>query len=271
MAAESNSIEVYWNGQKLDTIALDGVGLTNTKWQTFSYDLPADADSGKLEFRAVGTSDSRGGYLDDVQFQQYSEASVTHQVSVQIDAVADRAIISAQNVAGDEDSAIGLNLSARLADNDGSETLSVSIHGLPEGATLSAGTRLADGSWSVKPDQLADLKVQPPTDYAGTMRLTMVATTQEATGDTAEVSYDFRVSVNEVNDAPFDLDISGTTVSEDAAPGTVIGKLSATDRDGDRLTYNLSGPDAANFIIVENELRVSAKPRLDFETNLNIR
>ena len=46
-------------------------------------------------------------------------------------------------------SAVALpKITASLTDTDGSETLSVLISGVPSGATLSSGTRNADGTWT---------------------------------------------------------------------------------------------------------------------------
>ncbi|MDO9713017.1 hypothetical protein, partial [Paracraurococcus lichenis] len=48
-------------------------------------------------------------------------------------------VVHAAAVTGDEDTAIRLDLSAALTDTDGSEALSVTLLGVPAGATLSAG------------------------------------------------------------------------------------------------------------------------------------
>lgn len=62
--AHSNGIEVIWNGEVIDTISADGGW--SVEWQTFTYELDGAGDTTRLEFRAVGRDDGRGGYLDDV-------------------------------------------------------------------------------------------------------------------------------------------------------------------------------------------------------------
>ncbi len=62
--AASNGIEVIWNGQVIDTIAADGG--RSVDWQTFTYELEDSGDLTRLEFRAIGRDDGRGGYLDNV-------------------------------------------------------------------------------------------------------------------------------------------------------------------------------------------------------------
>jgi PEP-CTERM motif len=71
--ATSNGIEVYFNGVLLDTLAFTGVGLSNTSWSVFSYIAVATGAFSTVEFRAAGTSNSLGGYLDDVQFAAVPE------------------------------------------------------------------------------------------------------------------------------------------------------------------------------------------------------
>ncbi|MFD0462562.1 hypothetical protein ACFQY9_12515 [Microvirga aerilata] len=88
---------------------------------------------------------------------------VTGRQAVTVGAVADAPEVHAGAAAGQEDGAVELDLSAALVDRDGSETLSVSILGLPDGFRLSHGSRAGDGSWHVAPADLAWLTLTPPT------------------------------------------------------------------------------------------------------------
>ncbi|HBJ34448.1 MAG TPA: hypothetical protein DDZ51_06725, partial [Planctomycetaceae bacterium] len=65
--AASNGVEVWWNGNKIDTVVDDGVGLRNTQWRTLNYQVEGNSPQGVLELRAIGTSDSLGGYVDNIQ------------------------------------------------------------------------------------------------------------------------------------------------------------------------------------------------------------
>ncbi|MSO93216.1 MAG: tandem-95 repeat protein [Rhodospirillales bacterium] len=112
---------------------------------------------------------------------------------------------------GAEDSAIPLNLQAALSDTDGSETLSVTITGLPEGATLSAGTDNGDGTWTLDSavlgpldDVLENLTITPPQDFYGDLNLSVVATsTEDGSNDTAATTTQtFGVTVTPVADNP---------------------------------------------------------------------
>jgi hypothetical protein len=152
---------------------------------------PADSDAAiALRLEAV-LRDSQGGI---------AETTVGAALQVQVAGIADAPQVTAMAAAGREDGAIALRLSAVLQDLDGSETLSVSILGLPDGATLSAGTRQADGSWLVSGADLFGLRLMPSADFSGTLDLTLRATAREAQGDAASSEARFTVTVAPVAD-----------------------------------------------------------------------
>ncbi|MEM9148043.1 MAG: DUF4214 domain-containing protein [Pseudomonadota bacterium] len=69
---------------------------------------------------------------------------------------------------------------------------------------------------------------------------------------------------SKINTAPTALALAGAAVAEDAAVGAVVGRLSATDADGDALSYRLTEDAGGRFAIEGNQLVVAAG--LDFET-----
>lgn len=64
IAANSNGIDVSWNGGVVLSLAQSGVGLPDTSWTVYNLDLKALSNSTRLQFTATGISDSFGGYLD---------------------------------------------------------------------------------------------------------------------------------------------------------------------------------------------------------------
>ena len=62
----SNGIEVYFNGTLLDTLATSGMGNADSVWTLHQYTVSAGPVS-TVAFAAIGTSDGRGGYLDDIR------------------------------------------------------------------------------------------------------------------------------------------------------------------------------------------------------------
>lgn len=138
-------------------------------------------------------------------------------LSFDLEPVTDEAILCASNTLGFEDTAINLTgFCADLIDQDGSETISLQIRGVPEGAVLFAGaTQLSnngtdggsvsggdlDGvptySWTLTQAQLPSLNIVPPEDFSGDMQLTLEAITHEnGTSDFVTTSLDFIVGVN---------------------------------------------------------------------------
>jgi hypothetical protein len=64
--ASSNGVEFLWNGVVIDNVAQNGSSLADTSWTKFTFDEVATGALSRIEFAATGTSDSLGGYLDDV-------------------------------------------------------------------------------------------------------------------------------------------------------------------------------------------------------------
>jgi len=119
--ADVNSIEVYWDNELVDTISLDGSGLSDTDWQTFTYTVEGDGDSARFEFKSVGDemTNGRGMFLDNIKVDETVEVEVN-------------------NVSGNTGIAIDLpDISASLNDTDGSESLTLAIADIPEGVTVS--------------------------------------------------------------------------------------------------------------------------------------
>jgi len=110
-------------------------------------------------------------------------------------ATADAPTLTANDVSGDEDSAIALDITSALTDS--SETLSITVSGVPTGATLSAGTDNGDGSWTLTPAQLSGLTLTPPSDSDADFTLTVTATSTDGS-DTAQTVDTFDVTVNAV-------------------------------------------------------------------------
>ena len=74
VAAASNPISVYWNGNLLDTADLDGTGQSDNVWHAYSYSVVGTGQD-TLMFAAGGTNDSVGGSLDAVSVTAVPEPS----------------------------------------------------------------------------------------------------------------------------------------------------------------------------------------------------
>lgn len=123
--AESNGIEVVWNGQVIDTISADG--SWPIEWQTFTYELEGSGDTTGLEFRAVGHDDGRGGYLDDISVVAvappplFTEGDDTVVLATDDPDYGDG---EAYDALGGDDTVIGGDLDDEIHGNLGNDTLS---------------------------------------------------------------------------------------------------------------------------------------------------
>ena len=76
--------------------------------------------------------------------------------------------------------------------------------------------------------------------------------------------------VNDVNEDPTDITLTGSSVDENAGAGTTVATLSTADVDaGDTHTYAITNDPSGFFEIVGNEVRVAAGATIDFETDQN--
>ncbi|MGN6525560.1 MAG: beta strand repeat-containing protein, partial [Burkholderiaceae bacterium] len=164
--ASSNSVVyVYWEGQLVDTL-----NNTSSAMQHYSIDVMATTTgSSTLEFVA-GDSNSYGGIFDNVKFTLDQNTGVQGYV-VNLPTIA-----------------------AALTDTDGSESLSLSLHGLPVGAVLTDGTHSytstsTTAEANITGWNLSTLTMTPPASYAGDAALTVTATSTEGSnGSTASTT-----------------------------------------------------------------------------------
>ncbi|WP_168220424.1 Ig-like domain-containing protein [Azospirillum thermophilum] len=226
--------------------------------------------SGTLALSVSATSTETNG----------ATATTSATLAVSVAAVADAPDLSARDATGNEDSAVALDLSAALSDADGSETLSISIDGVPDGATLSAGTRNADGSWTLTAGQLDGLTLTPPANFSGELTLSVTATSREADGSTASTAAVMAVIVTPVADAPL-LALSDVTGAEDQPIALGI-DASLIDTDGSEsltvaiaglpegatLSAGSRGPDGVWLLTAAEAATVTVTPPRDFSGDL---
>jgi hypothetical protein len=165
-----------------------GAGWVQTSPGTYTQTLPTGQNyNGSITLSPPADSDID---LSNLRFTATSTASngdtATDQeaIDVIVDAVADIPTVNAQNSAGQEDQVLNVNVGAAVTDVDGSESItSFTISGVPAGFTLSAGTNNGNGTWTLTPAQINNLKITPPTGFNGTIPLTVRATATEDPND----------------------------------------------------------------------------------------
>jgi len=204
--------------------------------------LTLDAATGAFIYKPAGNSSGTDAFT--VRITDPSGASTTQTVNVAVAAIADTPAVStrdavvalAQPVTGtDGDDKIAGNvipewvtfaveIDASLSDVDGSETLSITLDGVPAEATLSAGVRQDDGTWLLSARDLPGLTMTAPT-AAGDFAIKVGVTATEVTGETASnaaalaVSFDRTGLENDVIDGSHGNDIIDGGTGDDRLSG----------------------------------------------------
>ena len=141
-----------------------------------------------------------------------------------------------------------LDITALTSDLDGSETVSVTVSGLPDGAGLSAGDLNDDGSVTLTSDQLDGLVLTVPGDAAD-FDLEVIATSTESLGgDTATAAQTISIDVPEAAAVASD-DSDVLDFSDGSAIAGIGGVLDAGDGDDViKLDENLDNASGISII-----------------------
>ncbi|WP_370466037.1 beta strand repeat-containing protein, partial [Niveispirillum cyanobacteriorum] len=104
---------------------------------------------------------------------------------------------------------------------------------------LSAGTKNADGSWSLTAAQLTGLKLTPPADYSGTLNLTVTASAS-VDSTTTRISGNLSVTIAPLADAPTLAVLPALGMEDQPIALNILGQV--RDLDGsETLAYTVSG------------------------------
>ena len=174
-----------------------------------------------------------------------------------------------------------LTVAAALTDTDGSETLALVVSAIPAGATLSDGVHsFTAGAGNTSVDisgwTLANLTITPASNFTGTFNLTFAATATDTAVLSTGVSTDSKTVTQTITilvspgdaAAPTDAILSGGTVDENSAAGTIVGTVAGIDPNpGSVFTYTLLDNAGGRFAIdaATGVIRVAGGASLDFE------
>jgi Ca2+-binding RTX toxin-like protein len=135
---------------------------------------------------------------------------------------------------------IALSIAAALAHTDPGETLAIRIVGVPTGATLSAGTLNADGSWTLTSAQLTGLTLTTSANAAATIALTVTAAAAETDGSTATTSAGLTVTVGPAAVVPTLTVAPASGVADTPIALSIAAALAHTDS-GETLAIRIVG------------------------------
>jgi hypothetical protein len=193
--------------QRFPAVGVDGAGRFAIAWQGINQD-GSSWGIFQRQFRANGTPDTGEQLVNTVTKGPQIEPTYARgskgnfdlfwsgTMAEHVDGIGGRAfginsVPSAPDMKGpggplngSERSAIALPVTIAAADLDVFETLAVRITGVPEFATLSAGTKQPDGSWTLAPGELGGLTIVFSHEGSTTLTITGIAT-EEKTGSQA--------------------------------------------------------------------------------------
>jgi hypothetical protein len=153
----SETLEIAIEGVPAGATLSAGIDEGGGRWAMTETDLvgltitpPADSD---VDFALTITATSTETASGD-------KATNSKSFTVTVDPVADDPTLAVTaDVTGDEDTAIPLTINAALTDTDGSETLVVTVSGVPSGASLSAGADQGGGVWTLAAGDIPGLTI----------------------------------------------------------------------------------------------------------------
>ncbi|MGQ0672851.1 MAG: Ig-like domain-containing protein [Hyphomicrobium sp.] len=147
---------------------------------------------------------------------------------------------------------VALSIAAGLVDTDGSESLSITISGVPEAAILSAGQNNGNGTWTLTAAQVQGLRMTM--SEAMDVTLSVTATSVESNGARASVTRQLEVTFNTGDDG-IDLMVGGNgndviyggggddTLYGGGQPSSGVPGVKPVSPDDDDLIYGGAGHD----------------------------
>ncbi|AMW34476.1 hypothetical protein HEQ62_08330 [Haematospirillum jordaniae] len=170
------TLDIVISNLPAGTVLSAGSPIDATSWRVSAADLadlqltPPPNFSGELAVTVTATTTGTAG----------DTASTVTILPVTVTPIADAPILDVPALTvGAEDTDVPFDIQVSLTDTDGSESLSITVSGLPAGTTLSKGTQQADGSWTLSPGDVPGLTLRPPADFSGTINATVKATSTE--------------------------------------------------------------------------------------------
>ena len=190
---------------------------------------PANHYTGDIHLSVTATASENG-----------TTGSVNAGLDVHVIAAAEIPLLAVHDVAGAENTAIALGIGSSILNLHGSENLSLTIAGVPDGAHLSAGLYAGNGTWSLSAADLTNLTLTPPQNYTGTLSLQVTAIATDADGDTAHISAGLHVDVLATAQTPL-LTLQAAAGLEDQPIALHLGAALPLGDLADQLTVTVTG------------------------------
>ena len=237
----------------------DGDTLTWTLGGTDAESFDIVRTSGQLQTKAALDYEDQDAYSVTVNV---SDGNLTDSIDITInitDIDENRAPAFSSDTATlsiAEDTGTGQDIGAAITatDADGDD-LEYSL-----GGTDSASFSIVSTS--------GQLRTKAALDYESKSSYEVTVSVSDGNGGSDSITVTINVTDVQENRAPaFSSGTATRSVAEDTATGQDIGAaITATDADGDDLTYSLGGTDASSFSIVSTSGQLRTKSVLDYES-----
>ena len=229
---------------------------------TFTYTLSSDP-SGKFEVVGNEVRVKTGATLD-------YETATSHQVNVTVTDAGGLTRTETVNIAVTNQNEAPTDITVAggsVQENAAAGTVVATLGATdPDAGSTFTYTLSSDpsGKFEIVGDEIR-LKAGASLDHEAAASHQVNVTVTDAGGLTRTETVN--IAVTNQNEAPTDITVAGGSVAENAAAGTVVATLGATDPDaGSTFTYTLSSDPSGKFEIVGNEVRVKTGATLDYET-----
>ena len=214
--------------------------------------------TGQLQTRAPLDYETRDAYAVTVIVSDSRGGADTIGVTISVtdeneDPIFIEGDSTARSVAENTDAGVNIGSAVSATDEDG-DILTYSLGGID---ASSFGIVSTSGQ----------LQTRVELDYETKDAYSVTVMVSDGNGGTDTI--DVAISITDENDDPIFIEGDGTTraVAENVLAGTNMGSaVSATDEDGDTLTYTLGGTDAGSFGIVGTTGQLQTRAELDYET-----
>ena len=250
LSLSASAVDENTTGGELGDLSTTDVDIGDTHTYTLSG---ADADSfevvdGKLKFKSSVTPDfeTKSTYAVTVTTTDAAGSALAQSFSVTINDVNEAPTsISLSANAIDENASAAVVGTLTSVDPDANDTVTLDVSGMDADSF-----EIVNGSLQLKSGISADYETK--TSYSVTV------TGTDSSGLTT--SQDFTINVNNLNDNnPTITSESAFSMAENT---NIVGTLTATDADGDTLTYSITGGDDAALFTINastGELTLQAK------------
>jgi len=206
-----------------DALGTNDLSLSGT--DAAKFEIVDNGGSYELHLKAGVTLDHEADGQFDVTVNVDDAAigggvDASQAFSLAVSDVNEAASVAGPNVSGNEDTAISLDLGISNLEPGATHTITVS--GVPTGATLSAGTNSGGGNWTLDEGDISGLTVTPPSNSDANFQLSVSVSSNDGSTTVTSNTDTIDVTVNAVADTPTLSVSSSVSGNEDNAVAITV-------------------------------------------------